>query len=105
MNAYTTSGQARIQPRDFWAVLRANQLTGAALAGLERQHGCQAEAEVSWLLQQNGVTPKASASRVALLRQAIGAALIRVGERLSGVPGRGISPESVPAVGPFGTAG
>ena len=86
MNAYTTRGQARIQPRDFSAVLRANGLAGASLAGLERQRECQAEAEVSWLLKQNGVTRKARASRVALLRQTIGGALIRVRRTARGRP-------------------
>ena len=105
MNAYTTMGQARIQPRDFSAVLRATQLAGAPLAVFERQRGCQAEAEVNWLLKQNGVTSHTSMSRVALLRQATGAVLVRAGERLAGIPGRGTSRESVPAVGPFGTAG
>ena len=32
MNAYTTTSQARIQPSDFSAALRANQLAGAPLA-------------------------------------------------------------------------
>jgi hypothetical protein len=105
MNAYTTRGQARIQPRDFSAVLRANQLAGASLAVFERQRECQAEAETTWLLKQNGVTSHTSISRVALLRQATGAVLVRAGERLAGIPGRGTSRESVPAVGPFGTAG
>ena len=59
MGACTTKGQARIQPRDFSAVLRANQLAGASLAGLERQRGCQAEVEVAWLLKQHSVTPPA----------------------------------------------
>lgn len=85
MNAYTTMGQARIQPRDFSAVLRANQLAGAPLAVFERQRGCQADAEMTRLLKQNGVTPNASASRVVLLRQTIGAALVRARARLAGV--------------------
>ena len=83
MNAYTTSGQAGIQPRDFAAVLRANQLAGASLAGLEQQRECQAAAELNWWLKQNTATPHAGLPRVALLRQTIGAALVRVGERLS----------------------
>ena len=78
MNAYTTRSQARIQPCDIVAVLRVNRPTaGAALATFERQRGYQLEAEVEWLLKQHGVTPQRSASRVALLRQTIGAALIR----------------------------
>ena len=105
MNAYTTRGQARIQPSDLSAVMRANQLAGASLAVFERQRGCQADTETTWLLKQNGVTSHTSISRVALLRQATGAVLVRAGERLAGIPGRGISRESVPAVGPFGTAG
>lgn len=91
MNAYTTRGQARIQPRDVLAVLRVNQLAGAALAGLERQHGCQAEAEVSWLLKQNGGTPNVAASRVSLLRKTIEETLVRAGERLAGVPRGGVT--------------
>ncbi len=76
MNAYTTRGQARIQPRDVSTILRANRyLAGAALAVFERQRGHQAEAEVARLLKHNGVTPKASASRLSPLRRAIGAAL------------------------------
>ena len=83
MNAYTTRGQARIQPRDFSAVLRANGLAGASLAGLERQRECQAAAELDWRLKQNTATPHAGLPRVALLRQTIRAALVRAGERLS----------------------
>ena len=104
MNAYTTTGQARIQPRDFSAVLRANQLAGASLAGLERQRGCQAEAEVNWRLKHNGAAPKASASLVSLLRQTLGAALVRAGERLAGGPRSGVSAESAPA-SPLSMAG
>ena len=83
MNAYTTRGQARIQPSDLSAVLRANGLAGAALAGLEWQRECQAAAELDWRLTQSTATPHAGLPRVALLRQAIWAALVRVGERLS----------------------
>ena len=105
MNAYTTTSQARIQPHDFSAVLRANGLAGTSLARLEWQRGCQAEAEVDWLLTRNGVTPRASDSRVALLRQTIGAALVRAGERLAGVPRGGVSPETAPASATVGLAG
>ena len=95
MNAYTSMGQARIQPRDISSVLRANQLAGAPLAVFERQRGCQAEAELNWLLKRNGATSNASASRVALVRQTVGTALVRVGERITG-----ISPEwSIAGVG------
>jgi hypothetical protein len=104
MNAYTTTSQARIQPRDFAAVLRANQLAGASLAGLERQRGCQAEAEVGWLLKHHGVTSHRGASRVALLRRTIGTGLVRAGNRLMGVPRRGLAPATTPAGGTLGTA-
>src|SRR5688572_25399955 len=105
MNAYTTRGQGRIQPRDFSAVLGANQLAGAPLAVFERQRECQAEAETTWLLKQNGAKRKTRASRVALLRQIIGGALVRAGERLAGTPGSGVSLGSVPVTNSFGTAG
>jgi hypothetical protein len=104
MNAYTTTGQARIQHRDVEAVLRANRyMAGAALAAFERQRGCQAEVEVEWLLKHNGVTPQASAARVALLRQTIGEALIRAGARLGGVAGSGDALETAPVAGTLET--
>jgi hypothetical protein len=103
MNAYTTRGQARIQPQDVSAVLRVNQLAGASLAALERQRGWQADAEVAWLLKQHGVTPATAASRVSLLRQTVGTALVCAGERLTGVSRSGLSPETPPAVGTLGT--
>jgi hypothetical protein len=94
MNAYTTKGQARIQPRDIAAAGRKDWYTaGGSLMALERQRERQAEAEVAWMLKHNGVTPHASASLVSLLRQTIGAALVRTGERLAGVPGIGGSRE------------
>ena len=93
MNAYTTRGQAQIQSHDIAAILRTgtgSYLAAASLAGLERQRGWQAESEVQWLLKQNRVTPQASVSRVAL-RQTIGAALVRAGECLAGVPRSNVS--------------
>jgi hypothetical protein len=105
MNAYTTRSQARIHPCDFSAVLRANGLAGASLAGLERQRGCQAEAEVNRLLNKHGVIPQARTSRVALLRRTIGTALVHVGERLAGVPHGGLAPATTPAVGTLRMAG
>ena len=102
MNAYTTMGQARIQPRDVSALLRANGLAGASLARLEWQRGCQAHAEAEWLLKRTRVTPRATGSIVLVLRQTIGAALVRAGERLAGVPrGRGAL-ETTPAPGTLG---
>jgi hypothetical protein len=108
MNAYTTRSQARIQPRDFSAVLRANRYqAGAALAAFERQRGYQAEAEVAWLLKHYGVTPHATASHVMTLRQRIGATLVRAGDRLAGGPRRSVVPELTSAATgtPGGTTG
>ncbi len=85
MNACTTRGQARIRHRDIESILRTDAfLTGPALAALERQRGWQAEAEVAGLLKQHGLTPQAGPSPVSRLRQAIGAALVRAGQRLAG---------------------
>jgi len=77
--------------------VRGSYLAGASLAGLERQRGWQAESEVEWLLKQNGVMPHASASRVARLRHTLGAALVRAGERLAGVPRSSTSLALAPA--------
>jgi hypothetical protein len=98
MNAYTTRGEARIQQRDIEAVLRASSyLTGGSLAALEWRRGCQAEAELSWLLKQHGVTPQIGSSLISRLRQGIGATLVTVGQRLAGVP-RGGVPVTAPAL-------
>ena len=105
MNAYTTMGQARIQPRDVSALLRANGLAGASLTRLEWQRGCQAEAEIAWRLKHNGVTPQPSTWRVATLRQTIGAMLIRAGERFANVPRSGVSVDMPAAVDTLTTAG
>ena len=105
MNASTTTGRAQIQSHDIAAILRTgtgSYLAAASLAGLERQRGWQAESEVEWLLKQNRVTPQASASRVAL-RQTIGAALVRTGECLAGVPRSSVSLDTAQA-GTLGTA-
>ena len=104
MNAYTTRGQARIQPRDVSAILHTYPLVSASLAALERQHACQAEAEVTWLLRQNGLTPQPTTAHCSMLRQTIGAALVRAGERLAGVPRSRVLPKAAPAAGTLGTA-
>ena len=102
MNTYTTRSQARILPRDIAALHRADQyMIGASLAALERQREWQAEAEVDWLLKQHGVTVHARTSRVSIVRQTIGAAMIRAGARLAGVPEGGVSPETAPVTGRF----
>ena len=109
MNAYTTRGQARIQSHDVSAAMRAYPLIGSSLAALERQRGYQADAEMTWLLKQNrvtqGVTRMVDTPRVSLLRQTIGAALVRAGERLAGVPRGGILLDSVHPADTLGTAG
>jgi hypothetical protein len=105
MNAYETRGEARIQPRDISTALRAQGLSpGASLWALEKQRGWQAEAEVERLIKQYGVKPSPSTSLVSLVRQTIGAALIRVGERLAGPPTSDASMESIPVAGTLGTS-
>ena len=104
MNAYTTKSEARIQQSDITAILQADAfLAGASLAALERQRGWQAEAEMEWLLKQHGVRPGSAASRIALLRQTVGAVLVRAGESLTGVPQRGGSPGTAPVASVRGT--
>ena len=105
MNAYTTTSQARMQPRDFSAVQRANGLAGVSMAGLEWQRECRSEAEVGWLLKRHGIGPRVRASRIALLRQTIGSGLVRAGERLMGVPPSGVGPATTPAAGRLEMAG
>lgn len=93
MNPYTTMTRARIQQRDIDACLDMNSyLAGASIAALERRRGWQAEAEVNQLMKEHGVTPRTAASLVSMMRQAIGKALVRAGERLSGVPESGAAP-------------
>jgi hypothetical protein len=108
MNAYTTRGQARMQQRDLATILRtgtSSYMAAVSLAGLERQRGWQAEVEVEWQLMQNGVTPQAHTPVVALLRRQIGAALVRAGDRLAGVPRSAVSPEMTPATSMLSEAG
>ena len=105
MNAYTTRGQARIQHCDIAALLQPQGILAAAqLASLEWQRGWQANAELERLLKQHGVAPRATATPVSILRQTIGAALVRAGERLAGVPRSRVLPEAAPAAGTLGTA-
>jgi hypothetical protein len=83
MNAYATTDQARIQLHNTAAVHRANRfMVGTSRVALERQCGWQAEAEVARLLKQHGDMPHVSTMRISLLRQRIGAALVRAGDRL-----------------------
>ena len=108
MNAYTTTGQARIQSHDLATILRTStgsHMAAASLAALERQRGWQAETEVAWLLKPDGAMLQAHTPVSALLRQRIGAALVRVGERLAGDPRRAVSPEMTAATSGLGEAG
>ncbi len=103
---YTTRGQARIRQRDIDTLQRTHGfLPGAALAALERQRGWQAEAEVGWLLKQHGASPASATLRAARLRQAVGAALVRAGERLAGGPRGAVGPDTAPAAGALGPVG
>jgi hypothetical protein len=50
MNAYNTTGQARIQSHDIATILRTStgsHMAASSLAALERQRGWQAESEVA----------------------------------------------------------
>lgn len=106
MNPNTTTSQARMRPRDMHGNQRANSyLAGAALPTLERRHGWQAEAEIEWLLKQNGVTSRARVPVVSMLRQAIGAALMRSGERLAGTSANRVLPGMVRGAGSPGSVG
>jgi hypothetical protein len=105
MNAYTTMGEARITQRDIDAVLRADTyLAGASLAALERRRGWQAEAEMARLLKQHGLPPASVVSRLAMLRQTVGAALVRAGERLMGPSRSSVTPEPAATAEMAGTA-
>ena len=106
MNPYTTTTRARIQPSDMArALLTDPSMAAISLAILERQRSFQAEAEVAWLLKEHGLAPASIASRLATLRQSIGAALIRAGQRIEGLSPGGVRSENAPAAGTFGTAG
>ncbi len=104
MNPYTTKTEARIRQSDISALVDTNSyLAGASIAALERQRGWQAEAAVNSLLKQHGVTPYPSTPLLAMLRQTIGTALVRAGERLRGSPARGASPGMAPQAGTLQT--
>ncbi len=106
MNAYTARGQARIRRSDLANLQQTDpSLVGPSLRALEWRRGCQAEAELDWLLKQHGVRPQSAKSPVSMLRQAIGAALIWAGERLGGAPHKDEAPEAVSAASTLGTAG
>ena len=106
MDAYDPRGHARIQQRDIDAAVRDHgYMAGVFLGALERQRGWQVEAEWKGLLQQVGVQTPTVASLVARLRQMIGAALVRAGERLAGTPRGGATSETVAVAGSLGPVG
>lgn len=105
MNPYTTRTPAQIQRHDLANALFTDSFTAAAaLAGLERQRGWQAEAEFARLLKQHGLTP-ARPALLATLRRTLGAALVRAGERLTGASQHVVAPEPATTAGKLGTAG
>ena len=92
MDPYAAATQSRIRLRDIASAVDAGPfIAGSSLAALERRRRWQAETEVAWVLQ-HGIPPASAASWVAMARQAIGAALVRVGECLATAPPRGNSP-------------
>jgi hypothetical protein len=106
MNPYSARGQAKIQIRDINSVLHSGSFqAAAALAALEQRRAWQAEAELECLLQAHGFTPQPDPTRLAALRQALGAALIRAGERLAGVPACAVPPEVASTASTLGTVG
>ena len=105
MNPYTTPTRVRIQPHEVAnAVFSDAFIATTKLPGLERQRGWQAEAEVDRLLKHHGVKPHTAASLIATVRQMLGAALIRTGQRLGGVSGSAVSQETIPVAGTLETA-
>jgi hypothetical protein len=105
MNPYTTRTQARIQPCDISRALLADRSTAAlSLVSLERIRGWQAEAEVASLLKQQCVPLAPAAAPLTMLRQTLGASLVRVGHRLAGAPLRGASLAKALADGTMRTA-
>ena len=105
MNPYTTPTRARIQPHDVAdAVFSDAFIATTKLPGLERQRGWQAEAEVDRLLKHHGIPPASVSSRIAMVRQTLGVALIRTGHRLGGVRGSAVSQEAIPVAGTLETA-
>jgi hypothetical protein len=83
MNATATRGQAKMQRQSSAAAPRANRFTlGASAVAREEQREWHAAAQVAQVLTRHGGMPHASRGRVSLLRQRIGAALVRAGDRL-----------------------
>jgi hypothetical protein len=106
MNPYSTRTQARIQPRDITiAALTDRHNAALSLSQLERRRGWQADVEMAWLLKQHAIAPESPSSRVAIVREAIGAALVRAGQRVGGISQRDVSPTMVPMADRLPAAG
>ena len=92
MTPYTTRTQARFQPRDISRALFADPSPAArSLVSLERIRGWQAAAEAASLPRQRCVPLAPAASRLTMLRQTLGAALVRARHRFAAAPPRGAS--------------
>jgi hypothetical protein len=105
MNPYTTQTRARIQPHDLTnAVFTGAFIAAPALPMLERHRGWQAEAEMDRLLKQHGAKSHTVQSRFAMLRQMLGAALVRAGARLAGTSPSAVEPETALAARMLETA-
>jgi hypothetical protein len=106
MNPYSTRTQARIHPRDLErAVLTDRHNAVLSLSQLERRRGWQADAEMALLLKQHGIPPASRSSRVAIVHDAIGVALVRAGQRIGGSSQRDVSPTIVPMADRLPVAG
>jgi hypothetical protein len=78
------------------AALTDRHSAALSLSQLERRCGWQADTEMAWLLKQHGIAPDSLSSRVATVREAIGAALVRAGQRVGGMSQQDASPTVVP---------
>ena len=106
MNPYTTQTRARIQPHDLAnAVFTGAFIVAPTVPMLERHRGWQAEAEMDRLLKQHGAKSHTAQSRFAMLRQTLGAALVRAGAHLAGASPSAVEPETALAARTIRTAG
>lgn len=97
MHPYSTRTQAQIQPRDITiAALTDRHSAALSLSQLEQRRGWQAEGEMAWQLQQHGIAPESLSARIANVREAIGAALVRAGQHVGGISQRDVAPTMAP---------
>jgi hypothetical protein len=87
------------------AALTDRHNAALSLSQLERRRGWQAEAEMAWLLKQHGIAPESLSSGVANVREAIGAALVRAGQRVGGISQRDVSSAMAPVADGLPAAG